>query len=175
MIQMNHFNRLSQTAFVLFVFAQGLAADAAAKPRIIPVRTTVSYSSHLSEPSWSIPIKTTDGSTLYILSLEQGFAVGHSLAVLKLVLRHFTDRPDAPNLLDPSGIWHGIQPCDFVANDLAKGIQKSVFGEKRKLSRKDLGLVVRITVRSAIVSVTPSGNYQLDGLGLQIEVDNTNS
>jgi hypothetical protein len=171
---MIHFNRLSQPVFVVSLMTLSVLCNAASKPRIIPVRTSVSFPSHSSEGRWSFPIKTTDGSTVYVLSLDPDFYVGNHLAVVTLVLHRFANNPGAQNLLDPPGIWHGIQPCDFVANDLAQGIQKSVFGEKRIIPRKDLGLVVRIAASSATVSPASAGNYQLDALNLQIEVDNSN-
>ena len=79
-----------------------------------------------------------------------------------------------PDLLHPAGIWHGIQACDFVANDLAQGVQKSVFGDKRTISLKSLGLVVRIAVSQEVVSPISGGNYRIDSLGVQIEIDNSN-
>lgn len=171
---MIHFNRLSRSIFAVSLATLSLLSDAAAKPRIIPVRTSVSFSSHSSENRWSLPVKSTDGSTVYVLSLDPEFSAGHHLTALTLGLRHFGDKLDAPNLLDPTGVWHGIQPCDFVANDFANGIQKSVFGEKRILPLKNLGLVVKIIVSNAIVSLISNDNYQLDGLDLQLEVDNSN-
>ncbi len=171
---MIHFSRLSQTVFVVSLMTLGVLCNAAASPRIISVRTSVSFPSHSSKDRWSFPIKTTDGSTVYVLSLDQDFSVGNHLAVVTLVLHRFGDKPGAQNLLDPPGIWHGIQPCDFVANDLAHGIQKSIFGEKRIITRKDLGLVVRIAASTATVSPTSNGDYQLDAITLQIEVDNSN-
>ena len=135
---MIHFSRLSQPVFVVSLMTSGMLCNAAAKPRIIPVRTSVSFSSHSSKDRWSFPIKTTNGSTVYVLSLDQDFSIGNHLAVVTLVLHRFADKPGAQNLLDPPGIWHGIQPCDFVANNLAHGIQKSVFGEKRIIPRKEV-------------------------------------
>jgi len=172
---MIHFDRLSQYIFAISLAALSLLSNTAAKPRIVPLRTSVTFSSVSSVNQWSVPIKSTDGRTIYVLSLEPDFSVGHHLAVLTLVLRHFADKKDAPNLLDPTGIWHGIQPCDFVANDLAQGAQKSVFGgDKRTISRKNLGLVVRIIVSKAMVTLISPGNYQLDDLELQIEINNLN-
>jgi len=171
---MIHVNRLSQLVFVVSLIAVGGLCNAAAKQPIIPARTTVSFSSHSSEDRWSFPIKTTDGSTVYVLSLDPDYSVGNHLAMVTLVLHRFPDKPGAQNLLEPPGIWHGIQPCDFVANDLAHGIQKSVFGEKRIIPRKDLGLVVMISASNATVSPTSNGDYQLDTITLQIEVDNSN-
>jgi hypothetical protein len=84
------------------------------------------------------------------------------------------ENADAPNLLDPTGTRHGLQAYDFAANDLAQGVQKSAFGEKRTVSLKSLGLIVRITVLKVAVSPISDGDYQLDALNLQIEVDNAN-
>jgi hypothetical protein len=148
-------------------------SNAAANPRIVPLRTNAAFSSESAKNHWIVRIKTTDGRAAYVLSLEPDYEVGNHLAVLNLVLHHSGDKPDAPNLLDPTGIWHGIQPCDFVANDLALGAQKSAFGANRTILVKNLGLTVRITVAKARVSPTSAGNYQLDALDLQIEVNNS--
>jgi hypothetical protein len=148
--------------------------NASGKQPILPVRTTVTFFSLSSKDRWSSPIKTTDASTVYILSLEPDYSTGNHLAGVALALHRFADKPDGQNLLDPPGIWHGIQPCDFMATDLAHGIQKSVFGGKRIIPRKNLGLVVRIFASAATVSQISNGDYQLDAITLQIEVDNSN-
>jgi hypothetical protein len=149
-----------------------LLSNATANPRIVPLRTNAAFSSESAKIHWTVQIKTTDGRTAYVLFLKPDYSVGNHLAVLSLVLHRSGDKPDAPNLLDPTGIWHGIQPCDFVANDLALGTQKSVLGVNRTVFVKKSGLVVRITVAKAMVSPISTGEYQLDALDLQIEVDN---
>jgi len=171
---MLHFCRLYRYLSALSLVILGSMSNAAAMPRVVPLRTSVTFSPRSSVSQWSVPIRSDDGRTVYVLSLEPEFSMGKHLAALTLVLRHFGDKNDAPNLLDPRGIWHGIQPCDFVANDLAQGAQKSVFGDKRTISRKDLGLMLRIIVSNAMVSPLSAGNYQLDALDLQIEVNNSN-
>jgi hypothetical protein len=93
---------------------------------------------------------------------------------LELVLRHFGDKVDAPNLFDPTGVRHGLQAYDFAADDLAQGDPKSVFGRKRVLRLDDLGLVVRIVVSGAAVHPVSTGKYQIDSVNLQIEIDNSN-
>jgi hypothetical protein len=158
---------------VSLVTIPSLLSNAATNPRIVPLRTNAAFSSESAKKHWTARIKTTDGRAAYVLSLEPDYSVGNHLAVLNLVLQRSGDKPDAPNLLDPTGIWHGIQPCDFVANDLAQGAQKSVFGVNRTILVKNLGLAVRITVAKAMVSPTSAGNYQLEALNLQIEVDNS--
>jgi hypothetical protein len=158
---------------VSLVAILSLLSNAVGNPRIAPLRTNATFSPASADNHWSSPIKTTDGHPAYVLSLEPDFSIGDHLAVLTLVLRHFGDNADAPNLMNQPGIWHGIQPCDFVANDLAGGAQRSVFGEKRTILLKNSGLVVRIVVSRATVSQISAGNYQLDALDLQIEVNNS--
>jgi hypothetical protein len=159
---------------VPLVAALSLVSSAAAKPRIIPVRTSVAFSAQSAESRWSVPIKSTKGSTVYILSLEPDFDVEHHIVTPELVLRRPDDKTDAANLLDPTGRRHGLQAYDFAADDLAQGVQKSAFGEKRTVSLKGLGLVVRLAVSKAAVRPISAGTYQLDALDLQIKVDNSN-
>lgn len=149
-------------------------ANAMAKSRIVPVRATATFSSQSPENQWSVPIKSTNGSTSYVLLLEPDLDAGHHIVTLELVLRRPGDNTDASNLLDPTGRRHGLQAYDFAADDLAQGVQKSAFGEKRTVPIKDLGLVVRITISKAVVSLISAGNYKLDELEFQIEVNNLN-
>jgi hypothetical protein len=151
-----------------------LYSSAVAKPRIVPLRTSATFSSLSPESRWSAPIKSTGGSTVYVLSLEPDFDAGHHPVTLELVLRHPGDKIDAPNLLDPTRKRHGLQAYDFAAEDLAQGVQKSAFGEKRTVTLKNLGLVVQIAVSKAVVSPISAGNHQIDALDLQVEVDNSN-
>ncbi len=171
MIPSNRFCRLICTVFLATL---SLVSNAAAKSRIVAVRTSATFSSQSPDNRWSAPIKSTDGSTAYVLSLEPDFDVGHHVVTLELVLRHSGDKTDAPNLLDPTGRRHGLQAYNFAADDLAQGVQKSAFGQKRKVSLKKLGLVIQIAVSKAAVSLVSAGNYQLEALDLQIEVDNFN-
>src|SRR5271157_826148 len=133
-------DRLAQYVLVVPLTILSLLSNAAANPRIVSLRTNVAFSSESAVNRWSVLIKTTDGRTAYVLSFEPDFSVGHHLAALTLVLHRSGDKADAPNLLDPTGTWHGIQPCDFVANDLAQGVQKSAFGERRTVPLRGLGL-----------------------------------
>lgn len=150
-------------------------ATATARPRIVPLRTTATFSSQSPESRWSVPIKSTDGSTAYVLSLEPDFDVGHHVVTLELVLRKPGDNAEAPNLLDPTARRHGLQAYDFAANDLAQGVQKSAYGERRTLSVKKLGIVLRITISKATIGTISPGNSQIDEMDLQVEVDNSNT
>lgn len=159
----------------LSLLVLGFLCRAGTKTQIIPLRTNATYPTRSAETRWSVPIKSVGGETLYVLSLEPDFDVGHRVLTLELALRHPSDKPDAPNLLDPTGRRHGLQPYDFAASDLAHGIDNSAFGRKRTVRLKTLGLVVRITVSKTAVRPISAGNYQLDALELQIEVDNSDS
>jgi hypothetical protein len=150
----------------------GSVASTSSAPKVIPLRTSATFSAQSPEKRWSAPIKSADGSAAYVLSLEPDFDVGHHIVSLDLVLRHPADKPEDANLLDPTGKVHSLQPYDFVANDLAEGVRKSAFGAKRAVTLNRLGLVVRMNVLKATVVPTSTGNHEFDTLEVQIEVDN---
>jgi hypothetical protein len=150
-----------------------LSFDLAAQPPIIPLRTSATFSSRTFRHRWSVPIKSNDGRTMYVLFLEPTFDVGHHVATVELVLRRPDEKKGAANLLAPSGNWHGLQPYDFPATDLAQGVKKSVFGEKRTIVPQSLGIVLQITISNAQVSPISGNDYQLDALEIQIEVENS--
>jgi hypothetical protein len=148
---------------------------AVGKPRITPLRTSFTFSDNSALSQRSVPIKSTDGHTIYVLSLEPDFDVRHRVVTLEVVLRLAHDKGAAQNLLAPTGVWHGYQAYVFAGSDFALGPDKSAFGPRRTISVQRLGLVVRIVVSGVKVSPitgTPGLDYQLDALDLQIEVDN---
>jgi len=162
--------------FLLLVFLLASELAAGDHPRIIPLRTTAVYPSGFPGSNWRSAIKATDGSTAYVLSMEPDFDIGHHLITLHLVLHHLRDKADAPNLLDPTGKRHGLQPYDFAAKYLARDSENSAVGEQRRISLEGLGLVLQMAVSKAKVSPIPAGQYryQIDALELQIEVSNLN-
>jgi len=168
-------NRFCLRILTAFFATIALLPNAAAKPRIVPLQTTATFSTQAPENRWSVPIKSTDGSTAYILSLEPDLDLGHHVVTLELVLRRPGDKTDAANLFDPTGTRHGLQAYDFAASDLAQGVKKSAFGEKRTVSLRDLGLMVQIVISKAAVSPISAGSYQIDALDLQIEAENWKS
>jgi hypothetical protein len=163
-----HSGVVSLLGFVLF-------ANAAAGPQIAALHATATFSSKSPEKRWSVPVKSAAGHTLYILSLEPDFDTEHHVVTVELVLHHTGAKGDSPNLLDPTGKRHGLQPYHFAGADLAQGVQKSAFGEKRTISLKELGLVVEMIVSKAEVSPTTAGDYQVATLEVQITVRSTNS
>ena len=84
-------NRLWRHLLAVSLATLGLS-NATAKPRIVPLRTSATFSAQSPENRWSVPIKSPDGSTAYVLSLEPGFDVGHHVVTLELLLRRPGDK-----------------------------------------------------------------------------------
>lgn len=167
-------NRIYRLILATFFATITLLPIAEASQRIVPLQTNENFSTRAPEHGWSVPIKSTHGRTAYVLLLQPDVDISNHVVTLELVLRRPGDKTDASNLLDPTGRRHGLQAYDFAADDLAQGVQKSAFGEKRTVSLKSLGLVVRIAILKAAVSQVSPGRYQLDALDLHVEVDNSN-
>ncbi len=164
---------LRYTFAILALGAGTLPGFAVAKPKIVPFQTRMTFSSR-SRGHQSLRIKSIDGNTAYILSLEPDLDVGNHVVTVELVLQRPNDKAGASNLLDPTGKLHGLQSYDFAANDLAQGGPKSVFGQKRIVRVDRLHLVIRVVVSGAAVHPIASSNYQIDELTLNVEVDNSN-
>ena len=157
---------------IISLIVLAFACTAEASVDVFPLRTTATFSTQSQKKQWSVPIKSTDGTVQYVLSLEPDFDVEHHVVTVELILQRPSTKPNGPNLLDPTGRRHGLQAYDFAANDLARGIQHSAFGKERIIRLTILGIVVRIVVSKATVSLISSGKYQVNSLELQIEVEN---
>jgi hypothetical protein len=191
MIALEHrFRLLLVTTIVVSPFC---SSRAAAQTRIGPLTAEAEFSVNSADSPWSIAIKTTDGRTAYVLSLEpESRDAGNRLDQVELILRRAHSRPGSQNLLAPAGNWHGLQAYDFPGRDLAQGTQKTVFGEKRTIVVERLGLKVQIVLLSAKVSLIPllgglppcdrvpkpnppceSPDFQIDSLVLRVTVENS--
>lgn len=164
---------MRNSCLCLLVFGLSLGATQV-RPRIVPLQTTATFSSEYRGQHWSAPIKSVDGTTMYVLSLEPDFDIGRHVVTVEIVLRRPGDKDDQVNLLDPTGMRHGLQPYDFAAIDLAHGAENSAFGEKRTVSLKNIALTVVLDVLKSTVSPISGGKYKLDGLQLRIGVNNFN-
>ena len=165
---------MALTLLVVFAGLPAAKAQNLEKQAVRALQTTATFSAQSAEKHWSVPIKSADGNTAYVLSLEPDFDVGHNVVLLELVLHRPGDKREAPNLLARTRRYHGLQPFYFNADDLAQGAQKSIFGARRTLTLKDLGMVVRLAILEATASAISTGNYRLDALDLQIEIANSN-
>jgi hypothetical protein len=131
------------------------------------------FSAGSARSEWSIPIKSTDGRTVYILSLNPEFWAGaQEVEGLDLVLRRSSEKRNATNLLAPTGNWHGLQSFNFPAVDFANGVEKSVFGGKRTIFVRRLGLAIEVEILKAKIGPTRLEQYELEELGLKIQIDN---
>lgn len=157
-------------AILLLVFA--LSINATAMSQRISMQATATFSSRFPEKHWSVPVKSTEGQTLYVLSLEPDFDTHLHIVTVELVLRSPNTKTEGPNLLNPRKLF-GLQPYDFAAVDFSHGIDKSAFGKNRELVLRDLSLVVEMTVLEAKVSPTNSGSYQIDKLKVKVGVHST--
>lgn len=157
---------------LVFVAFSSLVSRAATGPRIIPLETEAVFSVENAGTQWSVPIKSTDGMTVYILSLEPFDDNRHHPVLVSLVLKRVGDKRESPNRLAPTGNWHGLQAYDFAGGDLKDGVQKSTFGERRTVVLKDLGLIIHINISKVVVSPVSAEFYEVNMLDLQIEVNN---
>jgi len=164
--------RLIRFASWLVVGAFGVVSIAATSMSIVPLRTSARITPQSIGSRWSVPVKSSKGHVAYILSLEPEVDVGNHLVSAELVLRPAGENAAKANLLEPSGNWHGLQPYMFPANGFATGVAKAPFGETRKLTLKNLGVQVQVTITEAKVTPISSDGYQLDSLSLDIELSN---
>lgn len=170
----NNNNRVTKYLPCIALLIVSLICCASLRADVIPLRSTATFSADSPEKEWSVPIKSSDGFVRYILWLEPDFDTEHHVVTVELVLQKRGDKPNGPNLLDPTGRRHGLQAYDFAASDLAKGVQKSAFGKNRTIPLKNLEMIVRVVISSAKVARISAAKYQLEALKLKIEVNNIN-
>lgn len=157
--------------------------------RMTPFEATIDLVRTNSGELWSAHVLSASGTSKYRIWLDPEYIFGHKyLFAVNLVLnRNDGQKPDS-NILwnDPSEASHGPQPFSFVANDFAKGPQNTSYGADRTVTLPHEGLVVRIKVLDAAVSLLPEemvnrirdktpqvdNMYQLETLRLAVSVDN---
>jgi hypothetical protein len=140
--------------------------------RIIPKQMQAAFSRGASKKAWTDYIYSATNQKLYVLSLEPQVDAGKHTIGIDLILRDAEEPTTDQNLLNPPGNWHGLQPYNFVANDLLQGADKSVFGRRRAIGVKSRGLDIVIQIRDVKVSALPDGTYDIDELKLLLAVDN---
>ncbi len=170
---------ISRGTFLLAVSAALMfplvASGSVTHQQIDPLRTEVYFSRTApSALSWSAEIKSKSGATLYVLTLEPDYAVGDYLVSVWLVLREAASQQKDDNLLWPCKNCHGLQPFMFVARDLERGPQESVFGTHRNIVVRGRNIVVKADILDAKVSPSSvmDDQPQLDVLDLSISVEN---
>jgi hypothetical protein len=63
----------------------------------------------------------------------------------------------------------------FVASDLSNGPEKSIFGRRRAILIKRLGIVVKIEAADAEVQMLAKNDYEFTKLCMGISVENLNT
>ncbi len=156
----------------------GASLSASAEP-IISATMKVEFSREATTKRWSRQIESTAGKPAYFLKLRPEYAVGHYLIGISLVLQDARRIEGDSNLLRPSGDWHGLQPYNFMAEDLSHGPQHSAFGSHRTIINRERGIIVQIDILDARTSIRHDKNSaippdfpQLDELSLTVSVDN---
>lgn len=99
----------------------------------------------------------------YEFLLEPEYDAGELLSGWNLLL--FRPEHRNENLLEPAGQWHGLQPFNFVARDLASGPDTSVLGRTRTIAARRAKATVTLRVEQAVVA---SG--ELSTLALHLEL-----
>ena len=139
--------------------------------RIVPVKTTATFTAQQSRPRWSVPIHARDGHLAYILSLKPEFDDGGRVIAVDLVMRNPDVKGDVPDLIRES--ITGLQPPRFTANDLEQRLQRSALREMATLFLTKVAILLRVGVAAATVNRIPNADgYQIDSLSLDIEIDN---
>ncbi len=140
---------------------------------IRPLRTMASFSRNSSSTLWKTYILTSGGRRIYQLSFEPEYGPKNEIIGLDLVLVDAENGKGlpAPNLLNPHN-WHGLQPYSFLAKDLVRGPDKSIFGSHRELKLQGKKLFVGIDISNVKVRPLPDDDYEIDQLNLLITVAN---
>ena len=161
-------NFLLTVAFFPFLWP----SQETALPSITPTHLRLEFVRDAHKNGCTDYVYSTPKTRLYVLTLEPSFDRANHATGVDLVLRDVGKPKPDENLLEPSGNWHGLQPFNFVANDLLHGVDKSAFGALRDVDVKSRGLKIAIRVDSAHVAILPDGTNELDRLKLSLAVEN---
>jgi len=157
--------------FVTFPFSFWQRQESTSTP-IIPKTIEACFSKDSGGKPWSGFIDHTTGEKAYILSLEPEYDVNKRLLGVELTLRHAGQPNNAPNLLNPTGNWHGLQAFDFNADDLVNGVSKSAFGARRAIPLEAIHIVLEVTILNAKVERAKNGIREINELKLSVAVKN---
>ena len=159
----------------LFAFAAFLALSAGAQAQVTALVGTLDHIA--ASETWPIlAVRADNGSPAYVLSLKPARDVGGHVVHIDLVLQRPGAKPDAPNLLEPPGRWHGLQPYDFNAVEFVAGQEGRGYGVKRHIhiTRRKLDVtfsVAKVKIRP-VASTPQSEDYEFEELAIDVAVDN---
>lgn len=134
-------------------------------------RNIVAYSRGDSHTSSSLALESPRG-TVHRLSLVPDVDTRRHVVVLDLRLQRAGAVPDDVNLFEPTGKLHGYQPHFFAASDFADGPRKSLYGARRVIPLRDLGMTVEIRIVDVhverISDPVAGSAFEFDSLKLEI-------
>lgn len=145
------------------------------RAQIIPFHGTLKYSA-ISDQWPNLTVKATNGSPAYVLTLLPERDIRGRLVHLDLVLHRPGTSPDARNLLEPPGRWHGLQAYDFNASDFTNGPGRSVYGPTRTIEIKNRKLNVTFSISKAEITrvadqPAEDGDYVFKAFAVDVEID----
>jgi hypothetical protein len=140
---------------------------------IVPKQMQAEFLRIDSENIWTDYIYSSNATKLYVLSFEPQVDVSKRIIGIDLVLRDVKNPKKDENLLNPTGIWHGLQPYSFMAQDLLHGPSESAFGRERSIAVRSRGLHFTVELLDVKVSGGSDGAHQIDSLKLSIAADNS--
>lgn len=147
-----------------------------ARAQIIPLHGTLEYSA-VSDQWPDLTVKAANGSPAYIFTLLPQRDVDRNLTHIDLVLHRPGTSPDASNLLEPPGRWHGLQPYDFNAIDFRNGAEKSIGGKTRTIGIKSRKLTVTFSISKVELAAvanppTETSAYAFTAFAVDIDIEN---
>jgi hypothetical protein len=149
-----------------------LQEQAVSLERIAPKQMQAEFSQEDSTKAWTDHLYSPSNKKIYVLSLKPEVNLAKNVIGVDLVLRDAEKPKTDENLLSPAGIWHGLQPYNFVATDLILGADRSAFGARRSIKVRSRKLNVIIQILAAKIIASPDGTQEIDVLKLAISVDN---
>lgn len=147
-----------------------------ARAQVMPSHGTLTYTQS-AEPSSKFIVQAANGSAAYALTLSPERDGKGNLVHIDLVMRRPNAAPDARNLLEPEGRWHGLQGYDFNASDFVRGPERSVMGSTRTIKIRNRKLSVSFTILKADVAPLTSkpsepSEYIFKELVVDVTVEN---
>jgi hypothetical protein len=147
---MKRLYRVLRIVAVMLLANSSLSGAATSELQIAPVQAVLHFSSHSRGQTASVPIKTTRGVTVYVLTLAKESNLDPEPSELELFLRNAHEGAEGWNFFYPPGTnWHGMQPWFLPADDFAHGVGRTLYGPVRVFDLKWLGIVVQIKLLKA--------------------------
>ncbi len=147
-----------------------------ARAQIMPSHATLAYAVSTDQSSKFIA-KAANGSAAYALMFLPQRDFKGNIVSIDLVMHRPHAAPNARNLLEPEGRWHGLQDYNFNAIDFVDGPERSIMGPTRTIQIKNRKLSVSFTILKADVAPLTNKSSERDDyifkeLVVDVAIDN---